>query len=367
MGSVYIFDIGSHSGNRINDLDTSSGTYSTIYQTSGQSQINPEGGTGTHRIDEYENFMVDSTPDDASDSDTVYQNLYASSHFEAIGLASLQYTDADGATITVSPPAGGITYGIVRNTETGEEKGMFYFSTEEAAAWFTSIIPSDATNVTTIISGAGSSLSTTYDTAITCFCRGTVIETASGNTPIEALKAGDLVMTMDNGLQPILWIGSTKVNADQMAANPKLRPICISAGAISPGLPTRDLYVSRQHRMLINSSVAKSQFNDEAVLISTIKLTALPGIYIDDVQNETEFFHILFDEHQVIYSNGAPSESLLLGQEAHKALPKDAVAEIRSLFPQLFSSQNQVNPARFIPSNKQQKALAAEHVRAAAL
>lgn len=362
MGSVYIFDIGSYSGGQLNDLDMSSGTYSEIYQTSGQNQPNPVGGTGTHRIDEHELFMVDSTPDNTSDADTVYQNLFVSNHFESNGLSTLRYDDADGNTITVSPPNGGISYGIVRNTETGETKGMFTFHTEEAAAWFASIIPSDATNVTAFSGGVGSSISTTSQTALTCFCRGTLIETVNGNTSIETLKAGDLVMTMDNGLQPIRWIGSTKVNAEQMASNPRLRPICISAGAISPGLPTRDLYVSRQHRMLIDSSIAKSRFNDEAVLVSTIKLTALSGIYIDDVQNETEFFHILFDEHQVIYSNGTPSESLLLGQEAHKSLPEDAVEEIRSLFPQLFSAMSSINPARFIPSNKAQKELVRELV-----
>lgn len=363
MGSVYIFDIGSYSGTQLNDLDTTSGTYSEIYQTSGQSQSNPEGGSGTHRIDEHEYFMVDSTPSDASDSDIVYQNLHVSNHFEQIGLSALRYDDANGNSITVSPPAGGISFAIVLNTETGQAQGMFHFSTEEAATWFTSIIPSDATNVTTVLGGYGSSVSTTSQTALTCFCQGTVIKTANGTTSIETLKVGDLVVTMDGGLQPIRWIGSTKVNAEQMAVDPKLWPICISADAIAPGVPSTDLRVSRQHRILIDASMAKSRFKDEAVLVSAFKLTALAGIHVDDSQSEAEFFHVLFDDHQVIYANGAPSESLLLGQEALKALSVDAVEEIQALFPQLVSSKCKIKAARFIPTNKEQKEFVRELVR----
>ncbi|MDP0928237.1 Hint domain-containing protein, partial [Paracoccus onubensis] len=59
---------------------------------------------------------------------------------------------------------------------------------------------------------------------ITCFTLGTLIETNEGNKPIEELQPGDLIATMDDGYQPIRWIGHTTRDAIDLARNPKLKP-----------------------------------------------------------------------------------------------------------------------------------------------
>ena len=59
----------------------------------------------------------------------------------------------------------------------------------------------------------------------------------------EKLAAGDMVVTMDHGPQPIRWIGSSKRPDRQLA------PILIRKGALGN---TRDLRVSPQHRMLLS-------------------------------------------------------------------------------------------------------------------
>ena len=40
-------------------------------------------------------------------------------------------------------------------------------------------------------------------------------------------------------------------------------------------------------------------FGTSEALIAAIKLTALPGIYVDEEASEVEYFHILFDSHEV--------------------------------------------------------------------
>jgi hypothetical protein len=50
--------------------------------------------------------------------------------------------------------------------------------------------------------------------SIPCFVAGTLIRTEHGETPVEDIKAGDLVFTHDDGLQPIRWVGRRTVSAE---------------------------------------------------------------------------------------------------------------------------------------------------------
>ncbi|WP_255009487.1 Hint domain-containing protein [Roseovarius sp. M141] len=127
-----------------------------------------------------------------------------------------------------------------------------------------------------------------YSSVVPCFTRGTLIETESGTVSIETLAAGDLVRTMNRGFQPVRWIGSTKVRARCLATNPKLRPVRIMAEAMGLGLPKRDMWVSRQHRMVVSSRIADRMCDGDA-LVSAIKLTELPGIFVDDSVEEVEY------------------------------------------------------------------------------
>ena len=191
--------------------------------------------------------------------------------------------------------------------------------------------------------------------AVDCFTRGTLITTDKGEVAIEDLRAGDMVLTMDAGYQAIQWIGSKKVSGYQMGANPKLRPIRISAGAMGLNLPQQDLVVSRQHRMLVKSRISERMFDTPEVLVSAIKLCAMPGIYVDEELTQVEYFHMLFDRHQVVYANGTPSESLFTGPEALKALTPAAREEIETLFPEICAPEFEPAAAREIPCGKRQK------------
>ncbi|NDW53251.1 Hint domain-containing protein [Aliiroseovarius sp. PrR006] len=199
-------------------------------------------------------------------------------------------------------------------------------------------------------------------TDVTCFTAGTLIETDRGSVAIEGIQEGDLVLTAD-GLQPVRWIGKSPVAPLQLLSNPKLFPIRIIAGALGAGLPKRDLLVSRQHRMLVQSPIAQRMFGTTDVLIHAIKLTQLPGIYVDQSVSTVTYYHMLFDEHQVVYAEGAPSESLYTGPEALKAISDDARDEVLALFPELADRDYAPEFATFAPDGKRQKKLVARHLK----
>ncbi len=201
---------------------------------------------------------------------------------------------------------------------------------------------------------------TTYST-ITCFVGGTLIETEHGSIPVEGLRAGTNVLNIDGDFKTLRIPISRKLCLQEVQANPKLRPIRIMAGSLGIGLPERDLLVSRQHRMLVQSKIAERMFGESDVLVPAIKLTELPGIFVDETVKEVEYFHLLFDQHEVIYAEGAPTESLYTGPEALKALSPEAREEILTILPETASLDYAPEPARIIPSGKLQKKLIERH------
>ncbi|SMR82595.1 Hint domain-containing protein [Aliiroseovarius halocynthiae] len=206
-----------------------------------------------------------------------------------------------------------------------------------------------------------------FDTAdignVVCLTAGTLIETKNGPVEIEHLSSGDLVVTKDNGLLPIRWIGKKKLSKPQLEKNEKLRPVRIQAGALGNDQPQRDLLVSRQHRMLVDSKVSERMFGRPEVLVPAIKLTALPGVFVDDTVEEIEYFHILFDTHEIIYAEGTPTESLFTGEEALRSLPPESREEILAIFPEISEIDYTPRLSRFVPEGKLQKQLVARHLK----
>jgi hypothetical protein len=166
-----------------------------------------------------------------------------------------------------------------------------------------------------------------------CYVRGTRILTPDGERPIEKLRPGDLVTTRDNGAQPVRWIGCSRI-----AARGRFAPVRFARGSLGRGLPRRDLLVSRQHRMLLRSPVVERMFGTQEVLVPAVKLLGLTGASLEETGGAVDYLHLLTDRHEIIFAEGAPSETLLTGPEARRALGPEALEEIETLFPGLIDA-----------------------------
>ncbi|WP_235216093.1 Hint domain-containing protein [Ruegeria halocynthiae] len=185
---------------------------------------------------------------------------------------------------------------------------------------------------------------------VPCFAAGTLIETAQGPVCVEDLQVTDQILTYDNGYKPICWIGSRSLSRAELDAHPRLKPILIRADALGAGYPKQDLIVSPQHRILVSSAVAMRMFDCEDVLIPAKKLLSLDGVEVlQDTFDGIEYFHLLLDAHEIIWSNGAPTESLFIGPEALKAVSEEAQQEIKDLFPECFEPHFKAPSARYVP------------------
>lgn len=154
---------------------------------------------------------------------------------------------------------------------------------------------------------------------IICFAEGTVIDVELGPRPVESLCVGDLVRTVDNGAQPVRWIGRRTIGVTELAAAAHLAPVRIRAGALGEGLPWMDLTVSPQHRIRLSDWRAELLYGASEVLVPAKALIGSPGIGIAPVERVT-YLHLLFDRHELLWSNGLVSESLHPGEMANSVL-----------------------------------------------
>ncbi|MCK8462556.1 Hint domain-containing protein [Aliiroseovarius sp. S1339] len=200
---------------------------------------------------------------------------------------------------------------------------------------------------------------------IVCFASGTLIETPDGHTPIEQLRAGDLVNTLDDGFQPIRWIFARRVTLADVNANPKLLPIAISAVFQGARMPARPLLVSRQHRILIDGKIAQRMFGEPQILAAAKDLLGCNGIRTVHPDGGFFYFHVLLEGHHILNANGIAAESLYLGQQALSAISPRARDELQILLPD--SGQAKIpllqTPSRQLPHGARVKTLVRRHIK----
>ena len=197
------------------------------------------------------------------------------------------------------------------------------------------------------LDNGGASDTIPYNTipSIICFTPGTCITTPRGPILIEDLLVDDLVITADNGLQAIRWIGKKRITGARLMAFPKLRPIRIRKDAFGRGAPNRDMHVSPQHRMLIDADRALIEHAEREVLAPAKGLINDYSVTVDYDVKYTDYIHILFDRHEIIFADGAASESFHPGHMAMSALDAAPRKELFEIFPELQSDTSKYGPA----------------------
>ncbi|MEH7827043.1 Ig-like domain-containing protein [Gemmobacter denitrificans] len=175
---------------------------------------------------------------------------------------------------------------------------------------------------------------TNIENVIPCFTPGTLIATPRGEVPVEELKVGDRVITRDNGIQQIRWMGSRALSWSDLSLNPHLKPILIRQGSLGNGLPERDMMVSPNHRVLVANDRTALYFDEHEVLVAAKHLVAGRGVHEVDSMGTT-YLHMMFDRHEVVLSNGAWTESFQPGDYTLKGMGNAQRNEIFELFPEL--------------------------------
>lgn len=162
-----------------------------------------------------------------------------------------------------------------------------------------------------------------HGTALACFTRGTRIETAEGLMPVEDLRAGMLIETMDHGLQPLRRVLSKRVDGTGALA-----PVVIAAGVFGTARPLR---LSPHHRMVVSGWRAELLTGEAEVLAAAGDLVDGRRVRVEPVA-EAEYFHLLMDRHEIIFAEGAATESYHPFAADAATVAPETMAEFLAIF-----------------------------------
>ena len=136
----------------------------------------------------------------------------------------------------------------------------------------------------------------------------TRIATPTGNRPACELMVGDLVITRDDGPQPI-------TNIREAISAPSERnhyPVRIAQGALGYGLPHADLCVGSQHRVLFEHIRVPLMFGTDAVLVRAKSLVlSHERIKVERAVTPVSYIQISLEDQGIIFAEGVAVETVL--------------------------------------------------------
>lgn len=151
--------------------------------------------------------------------------------------------------------------------------------------------------------------------ACVSFTRGTHITLASGaQRAVEDLIVGDRILTRDDGVQTLRWIGTSTTRAVGEFA-----PIRIAAGTLNN---TADLLVSPDHRLFIYQRTDELGAGRSELLVKARHLVNGDSVKVSE-GGFVDYYQLLFDSHQIIYAEGIAAESMLIDSRTRPVLPAD--------------------------------------------
>lgn len=158
------------------------------------------------------------------------------------------------------------------------------------------------------------------DIACVSFIKGTHLTLASGaQKRVEDLRAGDAVLTRDNGPQTILWISQ-----NLLRATGALAPVILRQGALNCA---RDLWLMPHHRLFIWQRQDRLGTGRAEVMVKAGHLVNGDSVLRAE-GGFIECYQILLGRHQIIYAEGIAVESMMVTGQTRAALPAELAQDL---------------------------------------
>jgi len=160
------------------------------------------------------------------------------------------------------------------------------------------VAPGDAQFRTQHDTGTGTDIVMT----LPCFTAGTRIATPQGDAAVEALREGDLVLTLEDGAsvaRPVRWVGRRHVDCRRHPRPQSVWPVRIAAGAFAEAQPVRDLYLSPDHAVFVAGVLIPVRYLLNGASIAQVNMA------------DVTYCHVELPQHAVLLAEGLACESFL--------------------------------------------------------
>jgi len=158
------------------------------------------------------------------------------------------------------------------------------------------------------------------------FADGTYILTQNGERPVESLRPGDMVQTVDHGMQPLRWTASGALHAQGADTQISFAPMAVGN--------THRLQVSGRHRIIISGWRVELLIGAQEALIQARDLVNTQTITAID-PTDVQYTNLMFDRHEIIIAEGCRCESFLPTERNLTLLDPETRSALLDLFPEL--------------------------------
>jgi Hint domain len=133
-----------------------------------------------------------------------------------------------------------------------------------------------------------------------CFVTGTLIRTDRGEVAVESLTVGDRVVTLSGSLRPIRWIGHRDLDLTRHPEPRRVQPVAILAHAFGDSRPSRDLFLSPEHGVLVQDG-----------LVPVRLLVNGASIQREQGRRRVTYYHVELETHDILLAEDLAVESYL--------------------------------------------------------
>lgn len=130
---------------------------------------------------------------------------------------------------------------------------------------------------------------------------GTLVATDLGWQPVEDLRAGDRVVTFDNGMRPLRSVRVSTLWTAAADAPRAVWPLAVPAKALGN---RTTMTLMPDQAVLIESDQAETLYGDPFILVSAGALEGHKGIARVPPQREVTLVMLEFEGDEIVYANG---------------------------------------------------------------
>ena len=137
------------------------------------------------------------------------------------------------------------------------------------------------------------------DVLVPCFAAGTRLAAPEGPVAVEAVRAGDLLLTAAGASARVVWVGRRTLDCGRHPRPADVYPVRVRAGALAPGVPGRDVLLSPDHALLVEGSLIPVRY-----LLNGTSI-------VQEAAARITYCHVELAAHDVLLAEGLAAESYL--------------------------------------------------------